>query len=165
MISTKEFNQIFRQEFGNLSANIIFQNDDGDYELFDHYKIIVEKVGYRVYSAATDVGIFMSTKSAVSYCIADKYKHYNLAREIYNLDSKLSALTSDILTRATLADRSKNPVFRETIESKLETKIIHKKQVENELSKCINFAKYYQQQGFNNETIRTGRNQAIKASR
>ena len=55
--------------------------------------------------------------------------------------------------------------FRDSIGTKLETKIIRKKQVENELAKCVNWAKYCQQRGFNNETARTGRNQPNKTSR
>ena len=96
---------------------------------------------------------------------ADKHKAYNLARDILILDNKLSSLTADITARATLADRSNNPLFRETIEAKLETKIIRKKKVETDLTKCVNWAKYVQQRGFNNETVRTGRPQAIQRSR
>jgi hypothetical protein len=162
---TAEFKHILRDEFGTLTNNLIWKNDNGNYEVFDHYLIVIEKEGYRVYCSATDVGLFNSTKSALSWCIADKYKHFNLARDILTLDNKLSSLINDITIRANLADRSKNPVFRETIEIKLETKIIHKKQVEQELTKCVNYAKYCQQRGFNNETIRTGRSAAVKKSR
>jgi hypothetical protein len=163
--NTPELDKLFRKEFPDLFANLIWQNDAGEYEVFDRYLITPEKHGYRVYCSATDIGLFSTTKTALSWCIADKYTNYNLARDILKLDNKLSSLTSDISTRANLADRSKQPLFRETIETKLETKIIHKKQVEQELTKCVNYAKYCQQRGFNNETVRTGRTQAIKASR
>ena len=165
MNHTAEFKHILREEFGTLTNNLIWKNDNGNYEVFDHYLIVIEKEGYRVYCSATDVGLFNSTKSALSWCIADKYKHFNLARDILTLDNKLSSLINDITIRANLADKSKNPVFRETIEIKLETKIIRKKQVEQELTKCVNYAKYCQQRGFNNETIRTGRSAAVKKSR
>jgi hypothetical protein len=163
--NTQELTKLFRKEFPDLSANLIWKNDAGEYEVFERYVISPEKHGYRVHCSATDVGFFSTTKTALSWCIADKYTHYNLARDILTLDNKLSSLVSDISTRANLADRSKQPLFRETIETKLETKIIRKKQVEQELTKCVNYAKYCQQRGFNNETVRTGRNQAIKASR
>ena len=163
--NTPELNKLFRKEFPDLAANLIWKNDDGEYEVFDRYVISPEKQGYRVRCSATDVGLFSTTKTALSWCIADKYTHYNLARDILTLDNKLNSLISDISTRANLADRSKQPLFRETIETKLETKIIRKKQVEQELTKCVNYAKYCQQRGFNNETVRTGNNKAIKASR
>lgn len=165
MIIDKEFSRMFRQEFSTLSTNLIWQNENGDYEVFDRYVITHNNYGYRVYCSGTDVGVFSTTKNALSWCIADKFTYYNLARDILTLDNKLSSLTSDIAARANLADRSKQPLFRETVETKLETKIIRKKQVEQQLTKCVNFAKYCQQRGFNNETVRTGRIKTIKTSR
>lgn len=162
---TQEFDRMMRQEFPEAVTNLIFLDEDGAYKVFDRYKIIKEKAGSRVFCGASDIGLFSSTKNAMGWCIADKFKAYNLAREILTLDIKLTALTSDITARATLADHSKNPIFRETIETKLETKIIRKKQVEEQLSKSVNWAKYIQLKGFNNETVRTGRNQAVKTSR
>lgn len=163
--NTQELNKLIRKEFPDLVSNLIWQNDRGEYEVFDRYLITPENHGYRVHCSASNIGIFSSAKTALSWCIADKYTYYNLAREILILDNKLNALVSDISTRANLADRSKQPLFREIIETKLETKIIHKKLVEQELAKCVDYAKYCQQRGFNNETVRTGRTQAIKASR
>jgi hypothetical protein len=81
------------------------------------------------------------------------------------VDNKLNALTQDINTRAAIGDRSQSPVLRETILTKLESKIIHKKQLENQLTKCVNWAKYIQQRGFDNETARTGRSQPNKTGR
>ena len=161
----QEFNRLMRQEFPEVVSNMIFRDDDGSYNIFDRYRMFKESTGYRVFCGATDVGRFGTTKTALSWCIADKNKAYNLARDILELDTKLNSLTSDIAARANLADRSTSPIFRETIETKLETKIIRKKQVEEQLSKCVNWAKYCQQKGFNNETIRAGRNQPIQRSR
>jgi hypothetical protein len=96
---------------------------------------------------------------------ADKYQAYNLARELLELDTKLGSLTADIAVRTAVGEHSTKWEFRDSIGTKLETKIIRKKQVENELAKCVNWAKYCQQRGFNNETARTGRNQPNKTSR
>jgi hypothetical protein len=81
------------------------------------------------------------------------------------LDKKLDTLSNDISARIAIAERSNKWEFRDSIGTKLETKIIRKKKVENELTKCVNWAKYIQQRGFNNETVRTGRNPTNKASR
>ncbi len=81
------------------------------------------------------------------------------------MDNKLGYLNNDISARANLADSSNNPDFRESVGTKLETKIIRKKQLENQLAKCVNLAKYWQQRGFNNETARTSRSIPNKASR
>jgi hypothetical protein len=164
MKSKQEFERLFRQEFKDILPNTIWQNDDGVYEVFGRYRIQPEKIGYRVFCFATEVGIFSHTRTALSWCIADKHCAYNTARELLTVDNKLSAITADIATRAAIGDRSKNPELRETILTKLESKIIHKKQLENQLTNCVNWAKYCQQRGFNNETARTGRSQPNKTS-
>ena len=81
------------------------------------------------------------------------------------VDNKLASLTADITTRAAIGDRSRDPVLREMVLTKLESKIIHKKLLENQLTKCVNWAKYCQQRGFEDETARTGRGQSNKTSR
>ena len=165
MISEKEVERLFRREFSDLMPNVIWQNDDGVYEVFDRYRIVPEHTGFRVFCSATDVGVFGTTKSALSWCIADKNKSYNLARELKELDQKLAALNNDIAVRTALAERSQRWEFRDPVATKLETKIIRRKQVENQLAKCINWAKYTQQRGFANETQRIGRSQPNKTSR
>ena len=165
MKSDQEFERVLRQEIKDILPNTIWQNEDGIYSVFGHYRIQPERPGYRVFCGATEVGVFNTTRTALSWCIADKNKSYNTARELLTVDTKLTALTQDINARAAVGDRSKDPALRETILTKLETKIIRKKQVENELAKCVNWAKYIQQRGFNNETVRTGRNAAVKTSR
>jgi hypothetical protein len=161
----QEFYRLVSQEFGNITSNLIWQNESGEYEAFGRYRIVANRPGYRVFCSATDVGIFSSTRTALSWCIADKNQAYNLARDLKETDVKLSSLTVDINSRATIGDRSSNLELREIIATKLESKIIQKKQLENRLSKCVNWAKYIQQRGFNNETARTSRNQPNKAGR
>ena len=165
MMKDIDMDKAFRKEFSKIIPNLIFPNKDGSFEVFGRYVIKKENAVYRVYRSDTELGTFSSTKAALSWCIAIKFSNYNLARDILILDNKLRSLTNDINTRANVAERSKNALFRETVETKLETKIIHKKQVEQQLTKCVSYAKYYQQKGFNNENVRTGRDQAIKTGR
>jgi hypothetical protein len=165
MNADKEFERALRQELKDILPNTIWQNDDGVYSVFGKYRIEPECDGYRVFCHASEVGIFNSTRTALSWCIADKYKSYNTARDILELDTKLGVLSADIAARTSIAERSTKWEFRDSVGTKLETKIIRKKKVENELAKCVNWAKYCQQRGFNNETARTGRSQPNKASR
>ena len=109
--------------------------------------------------------MFSTSRSALSWCIADKFRNYKLAQTLLNLDNALANVAGDIAARAQIADRSKNPEFRETVAIKLETKLIHKKILENDLANCVNLAKYLQQRGFDNETARTGRGQPSKTNR
>ena len=147
----QEFERLFRQEFRDVMPNTLWQNNDGSYQVFGHYRIQSERPGYRVFCSATDVGVFSSTRTALSWCIADKNKTYNTARELLTIDTKLTALTQDINARAAVGDRSTDPVLRETILTKLETKIIRKKLLENQLTKCVNWAKQIQSRGFAEE--------------
>ena len=165
MTSEREVERAFRQEFRDHMPNEIWQNDDGVYEVFGRYRIQPESHGFRVFCSATDVGVFATTRTALSWCIADKNQAYNTARELLTTDNKLAALTADIATRAAVGDRSQDPGLRETILTKLESKIIHKKQLENQLTKCVDWAKYCQQRGFEDETARTGRGQPNNTSR
>ena len=165
MTSEREVERVFRQEFRDLMPNVIWQNDDGVYEVFGRYRIQPESQGFRVFCSATDVGVFATTRTALSWCIADKNQAYNTARELLETDHKLAALTADIATRAAIGDRSRDPALRETILTKLESKIIHKKHLENQLTKYVSWAKYCQQRGFEDETARTGRGHPNKTSR
>ena len=165
MISEREVERVFRHEMRDLMPNVIWQNDDGVYEVFGRYRIQPESRGFRVFCSATDVGVFATTRTALSWCIADKNRAYNTAREILTVDNKLASLTADITTRAAIGDRSRDPALREMVLTKLESKIIHKKLLENQLTKCVNWAKYCQQRGFEDETARTGRGQSNKTSR
>ena len=161
----REISREILKEFPTLEHNSIWKNSDGDYTVFGKYSIVKESTGYRVHCSLTDVGVFYSTKSALSWCIADKFKQYNVARDLMQLDSNLHHLTVDISARAAIGDSTKNTEQREIILTKLENKILKKKEIENRLAKCVNWAKYYQQRGFDNETARIGRAATNKTSR
>jgi len=165
MNHNKEILKIFHNEFPEVLPNLIWQNEDQTYSVFGKYTVEPLSVGFRVYCSATDIGVFSSTRTALSWCIADKYKAYSTARELLETDQKLANIGNDIEVRAALADRSRRWDFRDTVSSKLESKIIKKKQLENRLAKCVKWAKYCQQRGFTNETQRIGRGQPNKTSR
>jgi hypothetical protein len=148
MINERQVERMFRHEFRDLMPNVIWQNADGIYEVFDRYRIQPESQGFRVFCSATDVGVFSTTRTALSWCIADKNCAYNTAQELLTTDRKLAALTADIDTRAAIGDRSRDPALREIIMTKLASKIIHKKMLENQLSKCVSWAKHVQSIGY-----------------
>ena len=165
MTTNNEVTRLLYKEFPDIFPNLLWSNEDGSYNVFGKYTIEPKKPGYRVFCSATEVGTFSSSRSALSWCIADKNKAYKTAQELLETDRKLTWITQDIATRAAIGDKSRDPGLREIILTKLESKIILKKLLENQLTKCINWAKYVQQQGFDNETQRTGRGQPNKTSR
>ncbi len=148
MKTDQELDRLFKQEYRDILSNTIWKNNNGVYEVFGHYRIEPVHPGYRVSCAATDIGVFASTRTALSWCIADKNRAYNTARELLTLDNKVASITHDIATRAAVGDRSQNPGLREIILTKLESKIIQKKLLENQLTKCVNWAKQIQSREF-----------------
>lgn len=165
MIIDQEFDQALRKEFREILPSLIWQNEEGNYEVFGKYQIVSERPGYSVYINDDCKGFFNSTRTAVSWCVADKYQQFNLARDILNYDTMLANISNDIFVRAGVANKTRDPALRENIETKLELRILHKKQVESRLSKCLNWAKYLQQKGFENETSRFGNATTIKTNR
>ena len=165
MIRDQDVERLIRGEFRDILPSLIWQNDQGDYEAFGKYRIVPAKFGYRVFIGDQSQGFFHSTRTAISWCVADKYQQYNLARDLLTLDNMLENIKNDIFVRAGVANRSRDPSFKENIEIKLELKILHKKDIETQLNKCLNWAKYLQQKGFENETSRSGHATTIKTNR
>lgn len=150
--------QWFRNELkGIITKNLIFCNEHGEYELFGKYKIIQKQHSYTVFVLDSEIGIFNSIRTALSWCIADKYNQYTLAQDLLQIDNRLHYLKNDISIRVAIAERSRKADFRSGIACKIETKVIRRKELEIQLTKCVNSAKYFQQRGFTNETARINR--------
>ena len=164
-LTAREFKRLLLREFQGAAANSIFVDEQGDLTVFVHYRIIPDGRMYRVFLGATSIGLFSSNKTALSWCVADKFRDLKTAREILELDTKIYSLTNDINARAIIADKSRDLGFRENISTKLESKIIKKKALEKQLENRIKWTKYLQQRGFNNETERSSPKGHSKANR
>jgi hypothetical protein len=160
----QEIERLALEEFKHILPMIIWQSDVNEYEAFGHYRIVVERPGCTVFINDDKQGFFNSTRTAISWCIADKYKNYNLARDLLAFDNMLANITNDIFVRASIANRTRNHALRESIEIKLEPKIIHKRELKNQIDKCVNWAKYLHQKGFENETARPGSATKVKTN-
>ena len=165
MNKDQDFERWVHQEFYQMLPALVWQNEDGEYEAFGKYRIVPEKPGYTVYINDDCQGFFNSTRTAISWCVADKYHKFNLARDLLLFDNMLSNINNDIFVRAGVANKTSNPDTKEKIETKLEPKILQKRTLEQQLSKCVNWAKYLQQKGFDNETSRSGHATTIKTNR
>ena len=131
---------------------IIVPDDDNGYIVFGEYYLTPGTQGFNVYTMSDLAGKFTSKKTALSYCVADHLKQYNLARTIKVLDNKKQQLLADIYCRQGQARRSTSAEFKETVNTKLETKMFRLESINQELEKCLNSAKYLQIRGFSNET-------------
>ena len=151
------------QELPKLLDHVIIE-DGEKYRVFGSYVLRQTTQGCTLTYQDRPVGTFSSTRSAVAWCIADKNRQYNLANEIQHLDFTLLRLRNDIEVRGSQAQKSYG-TFWETVSAKAAHKRSQSLQIENELTKCINLAKYWQLRGSNNETARIGRNTPHKTNR
>lgn len=143
------------KELPHLLENVIVQ-DGEKYRAFGKYTLQPGQQGTDVFLRDDAVGQFGSSKSALAWCVADKLNHYNLARQIQQLDQSLTRLRNDIYTRKNIADRMSGCAW-ETVITKVSCRQEQSQLLEQQLNKCINLAKYWQLRGNSNETERTGR--------
>jgi hypothetical protein len=140
-----------------LLLNKVIIEDGKKYRVFGKYTIHPIPSGFQVRQRDDEIGAFSSTKSALAWCIADNLHHFNLARQIKELDQSVVRLRNDIYVRRELADRTAGNTWENLI-NKTSARQEHTQVLEKELAKCINLAKYWQLRGNSNETKRTGRN-------
>jgi hypothetical protein len=138
--------KLAERELPLLIENVII--DEGNqYRVFGKYTIQQVSHGYKVNVTTGWSGQFGTAKSALAWCIADKNNQLNLAKEIYQLDQNATRLRNDIQGRLQIAHKHGGS-FLETVETKVSKRQEQSQAVENELSKCINSAKYWQLRGF-----------------
>lgn len=140
------------REFRKNMESLIVPDDQGGLIMFGRYHLVSESHSYKVYGYSDLLGEFSSKKVAVSWCVAEKYRQYKLSKEIEILDRKRTTLFNDITCRQIQAKQSRSETFAETVNTKIEPKIISLNSINRELEKCLNSAKYLQIRGFNNET-------------
>jgi hypothetical protein len=158
--------RLAEEEFPSLQQNILIPVENNCYEVFGNYLIKpTDCGGFVVNKNSMLCGEFSSTRSALSWCIADKCNQLNLRDEILILDSRKVMLTADLFVRSTLAAGFKNYIIRSAADSKVSARRDRLSQVNIRLDKCVNLAKYWQIRGFNNETARPGRTPTNRTNR
>jgi hypothetical protein len=156
--------EIAQSELRELQPNLILKDDQG-YQAFGRYRIVPEKGLYRVDAGDTTQGRFHSTKTALSWCIADNQNNLNLARRILELDERLQHTQNGLSQRRAVKEHTHNPVLKELAIVKSQHRAARQSWTLAELEKCIKLAKYLHHKGFSNETQRTGRAAPIKVYR
>jgi hypothetical protein len=141
-------------ELLNSNPNAIFRNGDS-IMAFAEYEI--EKVTpdeYKIYKNELYVTSCSTIRIALSYCILDKNKMQMDAKHLVALEDKLLHRQNEmmhyrhVITSPRTDDFRKEVVLHRLSSAKYEYNIIQK-----QLTKTINVAKYWQQKGFENETI------------
>jgi hypothetical protein len=152
----RRLEQVLSSEYDSVKQNLMFSTPQG-YELFDVYTISKTPNGATVQKSSSTPIEFTSTKSAVSWCIADKYNQFRLADEIMQLDKTRRRLREDVLFSQVYTRQLRDATVRETASLKLQVKQDILQSTETGLEKCANLAKYWQLRGFSNEIERTRR--------
>jgi hypothetical protein len=147
----------------HISKNIIVEISNNVYRVFDRYTLHVQKNRRAHILRGQDlVAEFTTARLAMAWCIADKHNQQSLRDQILMLDRQKSMMADDLYVRSALVERMRD---RSALEIKLDTKRLKLKQLDFRLDKCVSLAKYWQTQGSNDETVRTGRAPSKRTSR
>lgn len=155
--------EIVAQDLAALAPNTIMPDGQG-YLAFEIYSIQPEQDLWRVTKRGDPQGVMTSVRSAVSWCVADKYAQHRLSTDILQLDQHKQQLENDIQIRATLA-KQRLSISTDAIAAKIASRRWRLQQIDERLAKCVNVAKYWQLRGFNNETARAGRTASHRTHR
>lgn len=155
-LALKRLEKLAQEEFDRLKENLILW-ENGQYHLFDKYTIIKNTNStFDVIKRYHDPKTFSSLRVALSWCIADKYQQTTLSYRLLNLDQEKLRMSNDVQVRQSLLKNITDPERSELVKLKISTKKHGLACVEQQLTKCVNLAKYWQIQGFNrDETART----------
>lgn len=156
--------ELVASDLQDLAANTILPDGRG-YLVFEIYSLQPDGGAWRVCKHGDLQAVMTGLRSAISWCVADKYDQHSLSTEIRNLDQHKLFLESAIRTRGTLNRRIKNATLSEAVLAKIDTRRRRLQEVDQRLAKCINVAKYWQLRGFNNETARAGRTASYRTHR
>jgi hypothetical protein len=153
----KKLEQWAKKEIKNKISFLIIPDGNNGYVAFGKYHISPLSGLYLVTLIDREVHTFLNKRSAISWCVAHHNRKGMLARNIIALDKRKQLLSNDVYHSKVISDRSKDINFKETIATKMQPKVDALRQLNAELEKCINSAKYLQIKGFPNETPRTSR--------
>lgn len=143
------------RELTKYVENLIVPEPNRTISVFGKYLLVPQSGATKVIEDGDTRATLRDTRTAISWCVARKFCRLDLARQIQTLDAAYRRFSHDIHQRRQLAQRSRKLDFRDTVNTKLQSKIQHKIEIENQLEKCIDLTKYLQRKGFQNETART----------
>ena len=135
----------------NLQEVIIFQEEDGTYQLFNKYRITkLSEFEFNVsaYRSAT-TNNFYTLKNAVTWCIFDKQNKVYETNRISELDKKLGGIDVDISIHTRLFKKNKDMTTKLIYLSKLTEDKLKKRIITTELYTYILESKRWQIQRFN----------------
>ena len=137
-------------EMKNLQDLVIFQDETGDYNLFNKYVIHRQsKSEYVVTLNLSDTKhTFNSLKNATAWCIFDKRNKFYESRRILELDNKLGGVDVDISVHQKLFKKAKTDEDQLIFIAKLNEDRIKKQLMTEELESYTDDSKHWQSDRF-----------------
>jgi hypothetical protein len=141
-------------ELLNSNPNAIFRNGDSIMAFAD-YEIVRESADeYSIYRNDYLVETCCTCRIALTYCILDKNKRPVDAKHLVALEQKLLGRQNEMMHyRHVITSPNTDDFRREVVLHRLDSAKHEYHIIQKQLTKSINVAKYWQQKGFENETI------------
>ena len=133
-----------------IERKIIVKEANG-YSVFGRYYIEARPGEFVVRKYNNVQGTFGTLQTALSWCIADKFGKQYLAQEIAELEKRRINLAQDYEVRSKIW-QTMSSERKDLLRFKIENRRSQLSAVQQQLTKCVNQAKYWQTKGFNNET-------------
>ena len=139
----------------NTNPNAIFR-DGNSIMAFAEYEIVKVNIDeYEIYKDEHLVITCSSCRIALAWCIFDKYNQVTDANNLLYLENQLTGKQSEMMHyRHFINSRKITPVQRDITLNRLDVAKDQYQSLRKQINKSINVAKYWQQKGFDNETIR-----------
>lgn len=157
--------QMLASDLVLAESNMITPCSPGVYDVFGRWKLRDQQHQVEITARDRLVGRFSNVRSALSWCIAEKYQQHELSHNIRNLDRDLQRFHAahdayrEILTRIT------DPQRRWVVGVKSDEATLRYRQAAERMSIYVSRAKYLQIRGFNDEIARTRRPAPHRTSR
>jgi len=137
------------RELTVLQDLVVYQEDDGSYQLFNKYIIRKTSEGFEVTSSTTDTHhVFFTLKTATAWCVFDKRDKFYETRRIVDLDLKLGSVDVDIQVHRKMFMKAKTPDDKLVYAAKLSEDKAKKKLMTEELDGYTADSKTWQNRRF-----------------
>ncbi len=138
---------------------LVMKNDDGSYDLFGRYKIIINDQGLYVVEIIDkyekfDNILFSSLKHAVTWCVFDKNNKFKDLKKIAELDTEIGSLDVSIAQHKKLAEKSQDTELKDIYIAKLTEAKLKKRAKMSEIKSYIDISKFMQNKQFKENSTR-----------
>lgn len=155
---TKKASRLLQQIADNIlttNPNAIFREGDSIMAFADYEIVKTDDQDYEIYRYDTLAVTFNSCRLALAWCIFDKYQKRVDANNLIFLEGQLTRKQSEMMHyRHYINSRKITQMQREITLDRLDIAKDQHQSLKKQIDKCLSVAKYCQQKGFDNETIR-----------